>query len=45
MSPQVRINAMISYFFLGWLMLLSKNPEWNDPFVRSHAKTATMIHA
>jgi len=35
---------MVSYFFLGWLMLFSKNPEWNEPFVRMHAKNATKIH-
>lgn len=36
---------MISYFFLGWLFLLAKkNPDFQDPFIRSHAKSATKMH-
>ncbi len=36
---------MISYFFLGWLFLLAKNnPDFRDPFIRSHAKSATKMH-
>ncbi len=41
-SPKVRTNAVIAYFFLGPLMLLSRgNPNFSDAFVRSHARTAT----
>lgn len=44
-SHQARTNAMVSYFFLGWMMLIAKaNPQFQDPFVRSHAKSATRIH-
>ena len=35
---------MISYFFLGWIMLLSSsNEHFQDSFVRNHAKKATII--
>lgn len=44
-SHKVRTNAAISYFFLGFLFLLAgRNSNFADPFVRSHAKSATKIH-
>ena len=44
-SQKIRNNASISYFFLGWLFLLAKNnPNFADPFIRQHAKTATKGH-
>ncbi len=44
-SQKVRTNAAISYFFLGFLFLLArKNPNFSEPFVRSHAKSATKLH-
>ena len=44
-SSQARTNAVVSYFFLGWMMLIARaNPQFQDPFVRSHAKSATRIH-
>lgn len=44
-SQKIRNNASISYFFLGWLFLLAKNnPNFSDPFIRRHAKTATKGH-
>jgi len=46
LSSQVRTNALISYFFLGPLLLLAKkNPNFSHPFVRSHAWAASRIHA
>ncbi|MFZ4461046.1 MAG: hypothetical protein ACOYN2_00395 [Patescibacteria group bacterium] len=45
-SHKVRTNAAISYFFLGFLFLLARrNPNFAEPFVRTHAKAATKIHA
>jgi hypothetical protein len=45
MDQKIKTNAFISYFFLGFLFLLAKNnPNFSDPFVRSHAKAATMLH-
>jgi len=44
LSPQIKTNAMISYFFLGWLFLLARNnPTFSHPFIRSHAKKATKL--
>ena len=44
-SEKVRTNALISYFFLGWIFLLARrNPDFSDPFVRAHAIDATRIH-
>ena len=44
MNEQSRINAMISYFFLGPLFLLAKSgTPLRDPFVRSHAIRASII--
>lgn len=44
-SSQTRINAAISYFFLGFLFLLARNhPQFSLPFVRAHAKRATKLH-
>ncbi|MDD2744942.1 MAG: hypothetical protein PHU93_00205 [Candidatus Gracilibacteria bacterium] len=46
LSSQVRTNALISYFFLGALLLLAKrNPNFSHPFVREHAWAATRIHS
>ena len=45
LSQKTRTNAMIAYFFLGWLFLLArKNPDFSEPFVRAHSKTATKGH-
>lgn len=42
LSRQTRTNAAIAYFFLGPIFLLaSRNPNFADPFVRSHAKAGT----
>ena len=39
LSRQTKTNAAIAYFFLGPIFLLaSRNPNFADPFVRSHAK-------
>ena len=44
-SSQVRTNALTSYFFLGFLFLMARgNPNFSDPFVQEHAKSATKIH-
>ena len=44
MLEQDRINAMISYFFLGPLFLLAKkNTPLADPYVRGHAKQSSII--
>lgn len=44
-DQQSRVNAMISYFFLGWLMLANRmNPNFSDSFVQSHAKKASILH-
>jgi hypothetical protein len=43
-SEQSRINAVTSYFFLGPIFLLAKkDTPLADPYVRSHAKKASMI--
>jgi len=45
MEEKKRINAAISYLFMGELFLLAKNnPNFGDIFVRNHAKSATKIH-
>jgi hypothetical protein len=42
LSQKTKTNAAIAYFFLGPVFLLaSKNPNFSDPFVRSHAKAAS----
>ena len=44
MSEQDRINATISYFFLGPIFLLAKRgTPLAEPYVRAHAKRASMI--
>lgn len=44
MLEQDRINAMISYFFLGPLFLLAKkNTPLADPYVRGHARQSSII--
>lgn len=44
MIEQDRINAMISYFFLGPLFLLAKkNTPLADPYVRGHARQSSII--
>ncbi len=41
-----RINALIAYLFLGPIMLLAKSgTPLADPYVRGHAKRASMIIA
>lgn len=45
LDSKTRTNAMISYFFLGWIFLLARrNPDFSHPFIRSHAKKATRTH-
>ncbi|EKE27625.1 MAG: hypothetical protein ACD_3C00184G0001 [uncultured bacterium (gcode 4)] len=45
MDNKVRVNAAISYLFLGELFLLAKsNPNFNHPFIRAHSKNAVKIH-
>jgi hypothetical protein len=44
-SQKIRTNGAIGYFFLGFLFLLAKhNPNFSEPFVRAHAKSATKLH-
>lgn len=44
MNEQSRINATISYFFLGPLFLLVRgDTPFSDPFVRGHARRASVI--
>lgn len=44
-SQKIRTNATIAYFFLGWIFLLARNnPDFQDPFIRQHAKIATRGH-
>jgi hypothetical protein len=44
-DQKTRTNAMISYFFLGWIFLLARrNPDFAHPFIRTHAKKATRTH-
>jgi len=44
MNEQSRINAMISYFFLGPLFLLAKpGTPLHDPYVRGHAIRSSII--
>ncbi len=43
-EEQARINAMISYFFLGPIFLLARGGSpLADPYVRVHAKRASFI--
>ncbi len=43
-NEQSRINAMISYFFLGPLFLFAKkNTPLADPYVHGHAKQSSII--
>lgn len=43
-EEQARINAMISYFFLGPIFLLARSGSpLADPYVRLHAKRASII--
>ncbi len=45
LSSQIRINAAISYFFLGPIFLLARNnPDFSQEFVRSHARRATLVY-
>jgi len=45
MDQKSRVNAAISYMFLGELFLLAKNnPNFSNAFVRNHSKNATKIH-
>ncbi|MCK9272092.1 hypothetical protein M0P65_00935 [Candidatus Gracilibacteria bacterium] len=45
MNNQIKTNALISYFFLGWLFLLAgNNPNFADEFIVKHSKKATKIH-
>ncbi len=45
-EEQARINATISYFFLGPIFLLVRNSgPLTDPYVRLHAKRASIIMA
>lgn len=44
MSEQSRINAVISYFFLGPIFLLAKSgTPLAETYVRNHAKKASKI--
>lgn len=44
MNEQSRINAMISYFFLGPLFLLAKSgTPLHDPYIRGHAVRSSII--
>ncbi len=41
-NEQSRINAVISYFFLGpFFLFAKKNTPLSDPYVREHSKVAT----
>lgn len=43
-EEQARINAMISYFFLGPIFLLARaGSPLADPYVRVHAKRSSFI--
>lgn len=42
-SSTEKHNAMISYCFLGPLMLLSRQEQFSSAFVRSHAKYASLL--
>ncbi len=43
-EEQVRINAMISYFFLGPIFLMARSGSpLADPYVRLHAKRSSII--
>ena len=43
-NEQSRINATISYFFLGPIFLIAKTgTPLADPYVRSHAKKSSLI--
>ncbi len=45
LDTKVRINALASYLFLGWMFLLArKNPNFSHPYVRRHAWRATGVH-
>ncbi|EKD65966.1 MAG: hypothetical protein ACD_49C00072G0003 [uncultured bacterium (gcode 4)] len=45
MNNQIKTNALISYFFLGWLFLLAwNNPNFAHEFIVKHSKKATKIH-
>jgi hypothetical protein len=45
-TEKIRNNAMISYafFILNITFLFSKNKDLNNDFVKSHTKTAILIH-
>jgi hypothetical protein len=46
MNTQARINAMIAYFFLGPIFLaVRSDTPIGDPYVRGHARRASMIMA
>lgn len=42
-SSTEKHNAMISYCFLGPLMLLSRQDQFRSDFIRSHAKYASLL--
>ncbi len=42
-SSTEKHNAMISYCFLGPLMLLSRQDQFKSDFIRSHAKYASLL--
>lgn len=43
-SREEKINALISYCFLGWMMLLSREERFQSHFIKKHARAATLIH-
>jgi hypothetical protein len=45
-TEKIRNNAMIAYSFilLNITFLFLKNPNINNDFVKSHTKTAILIH-
>lgn len=45
-SKTIRINAAVTYlmFLISWLMLLQKKQDINNDFVKSHVKSAMILH-
>lgn len=42
--PTERHNAMISYCFLAFFMLISRDERFSNHFVRAHSRYAVLIH-
>ncbi len=44
LSPTDKHNATISYCFLAVFMLISRQERYRNPFLRAHARYASLLH-